>query len=108
MTVVENEIPNPHDPPKLRELERIKYLTASLYETLRLHELCVEDSIDLGLSIVLITNSWSRNGIGIDTNLGWENRSPRLLIHAFSLSDERTVSSCKTLFWALPLISDIQ
>ena len=37
MTILEREIPDPHDPPNLRELETMDYLMAILYETLRLY-----------------------------------------------------------------------
>ena len=36
ITVLKREIPDPQDPPSLRELEQIDYLMAILYETLRL------------------------------------------------------------------------
>ena len=36
MTILEREIPDPRDPPNLRELEQMDYLMAILYETLRL------------------------------------------------------------------------
>ena len=36
MTVLEREMPDPYDPPNLRELEEMDYLMAVLYETLRL------------------------------------------------------------------------
>ena len=35
-SIFEREIPDPQDPPSLRELEQIDYLMAILYETLRL------------------------------------------------------------------------
>ena len=36
MTMLENDIPDPNYPPNLKELEQMDYLTAILYETLRL------------------------------------------------------------------------
>ena len=53
----------------------MKHLMAILYEALRLYGLCFEDTMDHGLSIVLLISSWSRNGIGIDTDLSGETGS---------------------------------